>query len=222
MKLGYKEVKIRVNKECNWLWRFILINGKVNVSKGELFWSGEHWVNMLKSDEKKDSNAIVSHFSFRYSPAGEGNIAVIRIEGDPQIHAVCTDNKEIAKFAIPTFFEGRVDYYSSELPVIDAAFTRFGDTSKSPGWKIKTDEHLIVTRWEVTKPPVIASGVFREGMDTFTILFFTKEASIELDDKIINGKPFLRDIWWPSIGGDRSSSVFAIAESIVMKPVKDI
>jgi len=49
-------------------------------------------------------------------------------------------------------------------------------------------------------------------------LFFTSEASVDLDGRRIEGKPSMRDIWKPTIGGERSSCVFALAETQVELP----
>jgi hypothetical protein len=185
------------------------------IKKSTLHWSGEHWVLMLRVPGGNEPDAIVSHFSLRYSPGGEGNVAVVRLGGEEGFHAVCTDNPEAASFALGQFFENRVAYFRDDLPRVDAAFTRHGDTRRASGWVIETEQHRIVTRWDITEPPVIADGPFRSGSEMFTVLFFTHSASVELDGNPLPGQPFLRDIWRPSIGGDRSSCVFALAETFL-------
>ena len=186
----------------------------VTVSTGKLVWSGEHWVRMLRRDGADRASAIVSHYSLRYSPGGSGNVAVVRIDADEPLHCVCTDNRECTRFAVERFFR-RVDYFDAALPVMDATFERRGDIRRDPGWSIRTADRNIVTRWTVTEPPIIAHGSFRAGQDTFTLLFFTDHASARLDDRETEGRPFPRDIWRDSIGGDRSSCVFALAETFI-------
>jgi len=38
---------------------------------------------------------------------------------------------------------------------------------------------------------------------------------MKLDGRAVEGKPYTRDIWKKSIGGDRSSCVFALAETFI-------
>ena len=49
----------------------------------------------------------------------------------------------------------------------------------------------------------------------FTLLFFTDAASVQRDGQSIEGQPYLHDIWKPSIGGERSSCVIALAEILL-------
>lgn len=67
-------------------------------------------------------------------------------------------------------------------------------------------------------PPVIMSGYWPKDevpRDVFSLLYFTEGAFIAIDGRSIEGEPYQRDIWRQSIGGDRSSSVFALAETFV-------
>lgn len=186
----------------------------VNVNSGSLIWLGEHWINAIRPEGAEQPSAIVSLFHTRYSSAGEGNAALVRIHGGDGFHAVCADSPELARFAIDQFF-CRVDYFDEELPVVSARFAREGDVRQNPAWRIEMDEHRVLARWLVVDPPVIAQGSFRPGTEHFTALFFASEASIGLDGQLIDGAPYLRDIWKPSIGGDRSSCVFALAETFI-------
>jgi hypothetical protein len=93
--------------------------------------------------------------------------------------------------------------------------TREGDVRHAPSWVIQTDRHRLVTTWSEVQPPVIAEGSFREGTEHFTLLFFTDAASVRLDGRDLPGRPYPRDVWKKSIGGDRSSCVFALAETFM-------
>ena len=180
---------------------------------GTLEWTGEHWMSMLRLQGSSQDSAIVSHFSMKISPRGEGNVAVVRIGGEEGFHAVCTDNAGILEFVIPRCFE-RVSYWQAGLPVIESAFTRWGDATREPGWRIETEDgHTIVTGWTVTDPPVVLNSPWRNNQEVFSILYFTQEATVELDSNPIEGRPYLRDIWQDTLGGERSSCVFALSES---------
>ena len=189
----------------------------VQIHSGRLLWSGEHWINALQPQGAETPSAWVSLFHTRYSPAGEGNTAQIIIRAQKQLSLVCMDDPEVGKFTQENFLV-RSSFQDPEAPVVKAHFFREGDIRKDPAWVIETDEHRIVARWRVTEPPVIAHGTFRPGTEHFTVLFFIAEASVEVDGQLIPGKPYFRDIWKPQLPGDRSSCVFALAETLIEFP----
>jgi hypothetical protein len=76
--------------------------------------------------------------------------------------------------------------------------------------------HRLTATWSGLERPVIVEapgGVFGPKTDLFSLLFFASEASIQLNGAKISGGPYVRDIWRKSIGGDRSSCVFALSET---------
>ena len=189
----------------------------VAVHSGQLIWSGEHWINALRPEGAESPSAWISLFHTRYSSAGEGNVAQVMISGETGFSIVCTDSRELTQW-ITSMFLSRSSYYDRDAPVVEARFQRTGDITRDPEWLIETDKHRVVARWHVTEPPVIADGSFRSGSEHFTLLFFTDNATVELDGRSIDGKPFRRDIWKPTIGGERSSCVFALAETLIELP----
>ncbi len=113
---------------------------------------------------------------------------------------------------------GKGNPFDRDLPLFDAEISRGGDIRTSPTWSIKTNGRLVVATWSQIQPPVITEGpapTFREDLDFFTVLFFCDTASIELDGAPVPGRPYPRDIWRKSIGGDRSSCVFALSETSI-------
>lgn len=184
----------------------------VTVHAGKLIWLGEHWINALRPEGGPTS--IVSLFHTRYSSAGEGNAALVRIGGNDGLHAICADSDELAHYLTERFFRN-VDYFEAGLPVLASRFSRVGDIRRDPGWIIEAGGRRVVARWQVAMPPVVADGSFRAGTEHFTVLFFSDKASLELDSQAIAGRPYPRDIWQPSIGGQRSSCVLALAETLI-------
>jgi hypothetical protein len=193
------------------------MNRPVNVHGGRLLWSGEHWINAIRPEGSETPSAWVSLFHTRYSPAGEGNAAQILITGEPGLSMIATDNRDVCELTQESFFSRR-SVLPADAPVVDASFRREGATSRDPAWVIEAGGHRIVARWHVTEPPVIASGTFRPGTEHFTLLFFTDDAEVELNGRRIEGRPYERDIWQPTIGGMRSSCVFALAETLIELP----
>lgn len=189
---------------------------RVTLNSGELLWSGEHWIVFLREEGASSDSAKVSLYHTRWSPAGEGNVALIRHATAKEWNAVVTDNRELAAWIAKHFFVSS-DYYDPALPVVDGVFSRLGDIREEPMWLIGAGDRGLMAGWKVKEPPVIASGEFSEGHEHFTILCFTDEAWIEVGGKPVPGRPYPRDIWKPSIGGERSSCVFALAETFLKK-----
>ena len=189
----------------------------VQINPGRLLWSGEHWINGLRTPQGKTPSAWVSLFHTRYSPAGEGNTAQIIIRADRQLSLICVDDPEVGRFTRERFLN-RSSVQDPKAPIVQARFSREGDIRKDPAWVIETDRHRIVARWWVTEPPVVAHGTFSPGSEHFTALFFTERASVEVDGQPIPGSPFLRNIWEPHLPGPRSSCVFALAETMIELP----
>ncbi|HCP99483.1 MAG TPA: hypothetical protein DIT99_01735, partial [Candidatus Latescibacteria bacterium] len=91
----------------------------------------------------------------------------------------------------------------------------------SPTWIIETSDDQIVAKWEALQPPVIleaAAPKFHESRDVYSYLFFADVAQQLLNGHLIPGDPYITDIWQPSIGGDRSSCVFALSETFIQVP----
>lgn len=189
----------------------------VTLHHGKLEWIGEHWISAIRPEGATTPSAWVSLFHTDYSPAGEGNAAHIMIGDDPRVSFVATDNHTLGEFLDREFFS-RSSHRDPAARIVGARFRREGAIRRDPAWVIETDQHRVVARWVVTEPPVIADGTFRSGTEHFTVLFFTDEASVELDGHRIAGKPYPRDIWKPTLGGERSSCVFALAETLIQLP----
>jgi hypothetical protein len=192
----------------------------VHLHNGQLVWCGEHWIAGLRCDGEEAPSAWVSLFHTRYSGAGEGNAAQVIIppsDDSDGINVIATDNPEVAEWINARFFANST-VKNPDAPLLPATFTRAGATHRDPSWIIEVAGHRIETTWHVNEAPVIANGSFRAGTEHFTILFFTDQATIYFDRQRVEGQPYMRDIWMPSIGGMRSSCVFALAETFMELP----
>jgi hypothetical protein len=193
------------------------MSGKVVVNQGTLIWCGEHWINYLREPGAAANTGMVSLFHTRYSGAGEGNVAFVTVPSTG-LDAVCTDNPELAGFLVDTIVRGRGGPFDRNLPTLSARFSRGGDVREAPSWRIETGTHLLIAAWAELTPPIIAQGIFREGHEHFTVLFFAAKASIRVGENLVPGEPYPVPIWRESIGGDRSSCVFALAETFIKLP----
>lgn len=180
-------------------------------------WSGEHWISYLRRIGGDSDTGSVSIYHTRYSSSGEGTVAFVIIP-EAGIDAIYTDNRELASWIYTEMVHGRGNQFDHEMPVIDATLCRGGDIRANPSWTIQADGTIIQSVWNVTEPAIVHWGPAPSGkkdVQIFSLLHFTWDTSLTVQGQSINGESYSRDIWRTSIGGDRSSCVFALSETLL-------
>ena len=192
------------------------------VNPGRLYWTGQHWINYIRpasagENSAGENSAMVSFWHTHYSSAGEGNVAYVLIGDGSTYGSICTDNPDMAAF-IQAWMKGRGGMYDMELEVVPAAFTRSGNILDAPTWTIESADDQIIARWgDLQSPELLEAPApkLREGWDVFSCLFFARSAQIMFNGHLVDGEPYPVDIWKPSLGGVRSSCVFALSEAFI-------
>ena len=187
------------------------------VNPGTLWWTGQHWIDYLRVPGTETDSGMVSLWHTHYCEAGEGTTVFIDIPGADGYQAICTDNPDVAAFHVD-WMKGRGGIYDLGLEIVPAEIRREGSILEAPSWVIESGDTRIVAIWKQIEPPVILDGAspkFKEGWDVYSYLYFTWDATITLNGRQIPGEPYPRDIWEPTIGGERSSCVFALSETFV-------
>jgi hypothetical protein len=187
------------------------------VNPGKLLWTGQHWINYIRPFEKSKNSGMISLWYTRFCEAGEGLVAFVNIQDETNFQYICTDNERVAAY-IQTWMRGRGGLYDMDMPVINADISRKGDIRSSPAWVIETATDQIVTTWSDIQQPVILEAPapeFHKDRDVYSSLFFAESAQILLNDHLISGDPYITDIWQATIGGQRSSCVFALSETFI-------
>ena len=193
------------------------------VNRGRLYWTGQHWINYIRPAGVTENSAMVSLWHTHYSPAGEGTVAYVLIEGETPCRMICTDNPEAAVF-IQSWMRGRGGMYDLDLEVVPASFSRGGDVLESPSWTIETAGEQVIARWSGLQPPELLEAPapkLRDGWDVFSCLFFAHSAQIMFNGHLIEGEPYSVDTWKSSLGGARSSCVFALSETFIQAAGRD-
>ncbi|NKB71407.1 MAG: hypothetical protein GKR89_30410 [Candidatus Latescibacteria bacterium] len=181
-------------------------------------WSGEHWINYLRRPGETADSGGLSLYHTHYSQAGAGTVACIDIPAAGWT-AICTDNRELAAWLVATMIRGRGNQFDRDLPLVEAAISRGGDIRTAPSWTVQAAGHTVVSTWHITEPATIHWGPAPSGasdLHIFSLLFFTDRALLNHNSAPVEGVPYTRDIWRNSIGGDRSSCVFALAETFLL------
>ena len=193
------------------------------VNKGRLFWTGQHWINYIRPPQSTETSGMVSLWHTHYSSVGEGTVAYVLIEGETSYRRICTDNPEMAAF-IQAWMRGRGGMYDMDLETVQASFSRGGDVLESPSWTIETAEDQIIARWSGLQSPVLLEAPaprLRDEWDVYSCLFFAHAAQILFNGHMIPGDPYSVDTWKPSLGGERSSCVFALSETFIRADGQD-
>ena len=193
------------------------------VNPGRLYWTGQHWINYIRPAGAEENSGMVSLWHTHYSSAGEGTVAYVLIEDGSSYHRICTDNPETAAF-IQGWMRGRGGMYDMELEITQAAFTRGGSVLDAPSWTIDTEEDQVIARWSGLQSPELLEAPapkLRDGWDVYSCLLFAHSAQIMLNGHLVEGEPYTVDIWKPSLGGERSSCVFALSETFIEADGRD-
>ena len=182
-------------------------------TRGDLLWSGEHWIAYLRPPAGGSPTAMVSLYHAYPSPAGIGTAAFVQIQGDPGYTALCTDNAPFARFVKETQVNASAPY-DVEMPMVDAYFRRDGALRDRSRWTVSTGSHQVIAAWRELHTPLVGPPTANRRI-VFTILVFADRAAIELDGHRVEGDPYPREIWAKTLGRPMSSCVIALAETMV-------
>ena len=183
------------------------------LSRGQLLWSGEHWINYLRPPGADEDSGMLSLYRAHHTPAGNGHAACVAISGEPGFVGLCTDNLDLAAFIADTMLTDGL-FYGRRLPVIEAGFVRGGDIRDEPTWTITTADREIRAGWRQIAPPYVGPPTVNPQV-IFTVLYFAAAASLSLDGAAVEGKPYPRDIWQKNLRKPHSSCCFALAETMI-------
>ena len=187
------------------------------VNDGRLFWTGQHWINFIRPRGAQEATGMVSLWHTDYSLNGEGTVAYVVINTAPSYNRILTDNLELASF-IQKWMDGRGGIYEMKLDVNSASFTRDGDIRNSPSWIIDTGTDQIIAKWDEIQLPILLEAPaprLKKELDVQSCLFFADSAQIMLNEHSILGEPYPVDNWQSSLGGERSSCVFALSDTFI-------
>ena len=187
---------------------------------GGLLWSGEHWIAYLRRPGEESNCASVGVYHTRWSPAGEGNVALIDIQGEGGFTAAVADNPAVYDFTMERVRAAAPDdpFNDLDLPLLDGSIVRGGDVRSAPYWLITAGGRTVVATWSDLVTPFLMTGKPPNERGTavaFSVLIFSDGGSIALDGAQAPGAPYTREGWRRITGpdGPASSFCFALAET---------
>ena len=127
---------------------------------GGLLWSGEHWIAYLRRPGEESNSASVGVYHTRWSPAGEGNVALIHVEGPGGFSAAVADNRAVYDFTMERVRAAAPDdpFNDIDLPLLDGSLVRGGDVRSAPYWLITAGGRTVVATWSDLVTPFIMTG----------------------------------------------------------------
>ena len=182
------------------------------LSQGTLIWSGEHWLNYLRRPGADTDSALLSLYHAHYSAGGEGTVAFVDIPG--RFTGACTNSREFARFIIETMIRGSGNPFDCDMPLLDATLERSGDVRTAPCWTIQTPDHRIASTWSGLQEPLVGPPTINKYI-VFTVFCFADQGSIVFDGRNVEGRPYPREGWRQNLGEPGSSSMFALAETMI-------
>ena len=164
------------------------------VDPHDVVMTGENSFVRLSNDGGKTMTDRVSHWRVLWSPAGQGHAMFIEsplVEGGPLIYA---DNAGVARYlqrAIEVLLHK--PFADESLPIIDAEFSRTGNSLATVEERITTDDDAIVLWWwDLMKPFVLTMppGAMNRPLGVYSTFIPARSAQLSVNGEASQGKVF--------------------------------
>jgi hypothetical protein len=183
------------------------------VDPHDVVMTGENSFIRLSNDAGKTIHERVSHWRVLWSPAGPGH--ALFIEGSltgkgPRVYA---DNAGVARFLQRSIESLLYKEFADEtLPIIDAEFTRSGNSLSTVEERIvSSDDEIILAWWDLMKPFILTMppGAMGRPLGVYSTFLPAKSAQLSVNGEAAGGAVFLMD----RFGKPASSCCLAWSES---------
>jgi hypothetical protein len=172
--------------------------------------TGENQYMRLHTAENGPMTTRASHWRILFSPAGPGHVLFLRSDvTDDQIR-IYADNIALARWLQQEILTSG-EFSDQTIAVIDAAFTRSGDTRAFWTETVETLEEDIALTWFDFAEPVVISvpvgSVPERPLGWSSVFVPARRVQLTLNGRVASGQPF------PEPRGDRMSSTAGLALS---------
>jgi hypothetical protein len=183
------------------------------VDPHDVVMTGENSFIRLSNDGGSTMTDRVSHWRVLWSPAGQGHAMFIEspLVGDaPVIYA---DNAGVARYlqhAIEVLLHK--PFADESLPIVDAEFTRTGNSLATVEERITTDDDAIVLSWwDLMKPFILTMppGAMQRPLGVYSTFIPARAAQLSVNGEASRAKVFAQE----RFGRPSSSCCLAWSES---------
>lgn len=172
--------------------------------------TGENQYMRLHNEENGPMTTRASHWRILFSPAGPGHVLFLRSDVTDEQIRIYADNIALARWLQQEILSSG-EFSDQSIPVIDANFTRSGDTRAFWTEVVETlEEDISLTWFDFTEPFVISvpvGSVAERPLGWSSVFVPARRVQLTLNGRVASGRPF------PEPRGDRMSSTAGLALS---------
>jgi hypothetical protein len=183
------------------------------VDPHDVLMTGENSFIRLSGDGGKTILERVSHWRVLWSPAGQGHAMFVESSLTGKGPRLYSDNAGLARYLQRTIETLLHPPFADEsLPVIDADFTRTGNSLSTVEERVASGKDEIVLAWWDLMAPFILTmppGAMNRPIGVYSTFIPAKSAQLSVNGEAAGGKVFLMD----RFGKPASSCCLAWSES---------
>jgi hypothetical protein len=172
--------------------------------------TGENQYMRLHTEAQGPMTTRGSHWRALLSPAGPGHVLFLRSDVTDDTVRLYADNIALVRWLQQEILTSG-EFADQALPVIDAVFTRAGDTRWFWTETVETAaERLVLTWYDFGEPFVInvpVGSVPERPLGWSSVIVPARRAQLTLNGRVARGRPF------PEPRGERLSSTAGLALS---------
>ena len=174
--------------------------------------TGENSFIRLSADNGQSIAERVSHWRVLWSPAGQGHALFMQgsLTGDTRVYS---DNPAVARFlqrTIETYLHA--PFADESLPIIDADFTRTGNSLSAIDERVASGrDEIVLSWWDLMAPFIltIPPGEMNRPIGVYSTFLPARSAQLSLNGEAGKGKVFPME----RFGRPASSCCLAWSES---------
>lgn len=181
--------------------------------------TGENSFLRIGESEDADPTAEISHWRVHASSRGTGHVLFAKSvlsNSQPQIYS---DNFGLARWLQEGIQASMRDTYSGgDIPLIEAEFSKSGDTLTTWYEYIETlDEHITLAWYDFLEPIIVANQPFEnpdQPHGVYSVLIPARRAQITISGETVPGLVLPRDLF----GKEGTTCCLALSETWTIPP----
>jgi hypothetical protein len=183
------------------------------VDPNDVLMTGENSFVRLSNDGGKTIADRTSHWRVLWSPAGQGHVLFVESPLAGKTPRVYADNAGVARYLQRTIEVLLHKPFADEsLPVIDADFSRTGNSLSTVEERVvSAKDEIILTWWDLMTPFILTMppGAMNRPIGVFSTFLPARNAQLSVNGEAATAKVFLAD----RFGKPASSCCLAWSES---------
>jgi len=183
------------------------------VDPHDVVMTGENSFIRLSNDGGKTMTDRVSHWRVLWSPSGQGHALFIESPLTGEAPVIYADNAGIVRYLQRTIEALLHKPFADEsLPIIDAEFTRTGNSLATVEERITTDDDAIVLSWwDLMRPFILTMppGAMQRPLGVYSTFIPARGAQLSVNGEASRAKLFPQE----RFGKPSSSCCLAWSES---------